>query len=126
MKDSVKKAAAAVLGFFGIGALTACYGMPPDTRDGMPNVVYGKVMSVDQNGDTSVLVQGQVIINDGVRTYRGVTDENGFFNVALPDSDREFKLYFNDADGKYQQDTTLFKFEEGSTGVNCDLILKIK
>ncbi|MBO7141531.1 MAG: hypothetical protein J6V76_00235 [Bacteroidales bacterium] len=127
MKDTIKKATAAVVSFFGIGALTACYGMPPDRMEDLPNVVYGKVLVVDQNGDTSAISKGQVTIQAGNRrSFRGETDENGFFNVPLPDGDQEFKIFFTDADGKYQQDTASFKFTDGNTGVNLDLMLKNK
>ena len=123
MKIHWKKLCATVVGFFGIGALTACYGMPPNERFDCPLLVYGKVYSLNKDGDSTKIANITVSVKCGKQTYMTKSDSNGFYQLNLPDTEASYTLVFEDRNSQYKKDSTKVEFSNGITGKECNFAL---
>ena len=105
---TLKKILGSVLGFFGIGALTACYGVDEGRfREG--NVVYGNV--TNESGE--MLSGIKVSTNEG--SLLTTFTKDGYFSLTLPDSVQSCTVYFEDVDGEnngsYRKDSVKVDFK---------------
>ena len=105
MNVNIKKASAAVLAFFGIGALTACYGMPPQEDDDNNFLLNGKVSTLDDKGETTYVAHVRVVLNTGSNTYVAETDDKGYYQLDVAELPHTYSLIFEDMYGKLQSDT---------------------
>jgi hypothetical protein len=88
-----KKISGAVFGFFGIGFLTACYGVD-EGRETEGKTVYGQIY-----GENGELLDGiKVCTKDApeITTF----SKNGYYELCLPDSVKSCTVYFEDVDGE--------------------------
>ena len=122
MNKNWKKVCATVVGFFGIGAHTACYGMPPNDNDSF--VIYGKVSSTDNNGDTKQVSNIDVVIKLGNDVYSTCTDEKGFYQIDVPDVKHSYQVVFSDKNSKYINDTIYVDVAKGEYTKECNVQLK--
>lgn len=126
MKICWKKVFAAVVAFFGIGALTACYGAPPQIDEDNPFTVNGQVSTLDEKGETLFVSNVRVSLNTGSKTYFAKTNEHGYYelNVAsLPDS---YSLIFEDSNGVLKSDTANIVNTMNEFVQTCNVTLKNK
>lgn len=127
MKITWKKVTAAVVAFFGIGALTACYGMPPHEDAENPYLVYGKVKTTNQNGETQSVEKVNVSVQLGTVKYSAVTNADGFYEIHLPESCTQgsgFYVIFEDSTGVLKKDSSQVYITPGTKGELLDMILK--
>ena len=122
MNRNWKKVCATLVGFFGIGALTACYGMPPNDNESF--VIYGKVSSTDNNGDTKQISNIDVLIKLGNEVYSTRTDEKGFYRIDVPDANHSYQVVFSDRYSTYVNDTVYLDIEKGEYTKECNVSLK--
>lgn len=125
MKICWKKVSAAVVAFFGIGALTACYGMPPQETDAGFVTVFGKVSTVN-NGDTQVINNVKVSVSVGNKLFSAITNQNGFYEINMPFSESRYDVVFEDQNGKFQNDTVNLLLHPGYATQEVDMVLKTK
>ena len=123
---TAKKIFASLLGFFGIGTLTACYGVDrkiDPAYDG--NVAVG---CVKYNGKA---VRNILVYAADNPENQCVTDEYGYYELHLSDSLSELgtqKIFFEDRDGKenggsFEKDSAVMNFLTSNT-VILDVELK--
>lgn len=123
MKITWKKVSAAVVAFFGIGALTACYGMPPQEDPDNPFFVHGHVTTVNAKGESQAVKKARISITiDGVQ-YNEYADEKGYYNIHLPVSPEGLYMVFEDSDGKLKKDSSQVTLTPGSKGGILDQVL---
>jgi len=120
---SFKRISATVLGFFGIGALTACYGVEPNAYQENENLVYGNI--TDSQGKA---VQGIKVYQNTAPENFVTTDSNGYYELNIGEDASEIHIiYFEDVDGqengKYQKDSILVDFSQSNI-FNKDITLK--
>ena len=104
---TLRKILGSVLGFFGIGALTACYGVDEGRmRDG--RMIYGNV--TNESGE---MLSGIKVSTKEVNSPTTFT-KNGYYSLSLPDSVKSCTVYFEDVDGEangsYQKDSVEVDF----------------
>ena len=126
MKITWKKVTAAVVAFFGIGALTACYGMPPHEDEDNPYLVYGKVKTVNQKGETLSVEKVNVSVTLGTTKYTAVTNSDGFYEIHLPEACTKANVFvvFEDRAGVLKNDTSEVSITPGTKGEMVDVIMK--
>lgn len=104
---TLRKILGSVLGFFGIGALTACYGVDEGRmREG--HVVCGNV--TNESGE---MLSGIKVSTKDTNSSTTFT-KNGYFSLSLPDSVKSCTVYFEDVDGEangsYKKDSVEVDF----------------
>ena len=124
MKITWKKVSAAVVAFFGIGALTACYGMPPQEDADNPYFVYGHVNTVNADGETLAVKKARLSITINGVQYNDYTDEKGFYRFNLPVNPDGSYIVFKDAEGTLKEDSTKVTLTSGEMGVLVDKVLE--
>lgn len=123
MKITWKKASAAVVAFFGIGALTACYGMPPQEDPDNPFFVHGHVQTVNAQGETLAVKNARISITINGVQYNEYTNDKGYYNINLPESPEGLYMTFEDSDGKLKKDSSIVNLTPGSKGGLVDQVL---
>ena len=126
MKITWKKVSAAVVAFFGIGALTACYGMPPHEDLNNPYTVYGKVKTINQEGETLSVDKAKVSVTIEKETFSTITNTDGFYEIHLPEActKGEICVVFEDRAGNLKSDSSKVSITPGTKGEMVDMILK--
>lgn len=115
-----KKITASTLAFFGIGALTACYGAPPSENVVESFMVYGTVTS--NNKDKKQLKNIKVYAKNNPENYV-LTDENGYYQLSFDYADNQ-TIYFEDCENKiYKLDSLQVEFNETNV-LSKDIELK--
>lgn len=115
---SLKKISASLLAFFGIGTLTACYGMPPQNFD-ETFTVYGRVSKLDGNGDT-VNLEGIKVSVLGAPEIFTQTDKSGYYELTFTDSSVQ-TICFESIN--FENDTVKIRFNSPGPQT-CDVLLK--
>ena len=124
MKICWKKISAAVVAFFGIGTLTACYGAPPQIDEDNPFTVNGQVSTVDENGETLFVSNVRVLLNTGTKTYSAKTNQQGYYELNVADLPDSYSLIFQDSNGVLKTDTADIVNTTKDFVQTCDITLK--
>lgn len=126
MKICWKKVSAAVVAFFGIGTLTACYGAPPQIDEDYPFTVYGHVSTINANGETLFVSNVRVSLNTGSQTFVAKTDQKGFYQLNVDQLPNAYSVIFEDINGTLKTDTAKVVNTTNEYAQLCDITLNNK
>lgn len=126
MKICWKKISAAVVAFFGIGTLTACYGAPPQIDEDNPFTVYGRVSTVNDKGETLYVSNIRVSLNIGAQTFVAETDQKGYYELNVSRLPNEYSLIFVDTHDVLKSDTANVVKTNNEYTQQYDITLKNK
>ncbi len=126
MKICWKKVSAAVVAFFGIGTLTACYGAPPQIDHNNPFTVYGHVSTINANGETLFVPNVRVSLNTGSQTFVAKTDHKGFYELNVDQLPNAYSVIFEDINGTLKTDSAKVVNTTNEKAQLCDITLKNK